>query len=224
MNYLNIFVDLVIGYFALFIAVKFLGKTQINQITPFDFISALVLGDLVGNAIFDRHVGPWKIIFAIVVWALLIFFTEIATQKSRTLRLLFEGKASIIIEKGKINWKEMKKNRLDIDQLKQLLRSKDVFSLREVEYAIFENNGGISVLRKPESEYHTLQDFKTKGEEKVIPLTIISDGDILYKNLKEAGLNEEWLYKELLANGVSGPKEICYAEWQPGKSIYFQQY
>ena len=102
MGYLEILVELIIGYFALFITVKCLGKTQINQITPFDFISALVLGDLVSGAVFEEHISIVKILFAIAVWGSLIYLTDMASQKSRKLRRLFEGKPSIIINHGKI--------------------------------------------------------------------------------------------------------------------------
>lgn len=224
MSYFHILTELVIGYFALFLTVKILGKTQINQITPFDFISALVLGDLVGNAVFDHRVGLIKILFAIVIWGALIFFTELATQKSRPLRHLFEGRASLIINKGKIDWKEMKRNRLDIDQLKQLLRSKDIFSLQDVEYAFFENNGSISAMRKPEADFPTCQDLNIQCEEHNIPITIISDGKILASNLKKEGLTEEWLHKELNAHGIKQPRDVCYAEWDAEKGIYFQEY
>jgi uncharacterized membrane protein YcaP (DUF421 family) len=224
MSYLDILMELIIGYFALFITVKFLGRTQMSQITPFDFISALVLGDLVGNAVFDEKTSVLKILFAIGIWGTLIFITELTTQKSQRLRHLFEGSPSIIIKQGKIDWNEMKRNYLDINQLQQLLRSKDIFSLQDVDYAIYENNGELNVLRKSEIDYPTCQDLKIKGEKKTIPLTIISDGKVLLRNLQNAGLNEDWLHKELEARGVKQPKEICYAEWQPGKTLYIQKY
>ena len=225
MGYLEIFVKLTIGYFALFITVKCLGKTQINQITPFDFISALVLGDLVSGAVFEENISILKILFAIAIWGLLIYMTDIVTQKSRRLRHLFEGKPSIIINHGKIDMKEMKKNRLDIDQLQQLLRSKDIFSLQDVTYAIYENNGELNILQKPELEIPTYQDLKIPTEkEKKIPVTIISDGKVLFDNLHHAGLNENWLHKELKEKGIKQPKEICYAEWQSGQPLYFQKF
>ena len=128
MGYLEILVELIIGYFALFITVKCLGKTQINH--------------------------------------------------------------------GKIDMNEMKKNRLDIDQLQQLLRSKDIFSLQDVTYAIYENNGELNILQKPELEIPTYKDLKIPTEkEKKVPVTIISDGKVLFDNLHQAGLNENWLQK-----------------------------
>jgi uncharacterized membrane protein YcaP (DUF421 family) len=224
MSYLDIFIELIVGYIALFITVKCLGKTQISQITPFDFISSLVLGDLVSSAVFDEQAGLLKILFAIGIWGALIFFTEVATQKSMPLRYLFEGRPSVIVKKGKLDWQEMKKNRLDIDQLQQLLRAKDVFSLEEVEYAIFENNGGLSVLKKADADQPTRKDLNLKIGEGDLPITIISDGRVLMNNLKEAGLNENWLEKQLENKGIKQPKEICYAEWQKGRSLFIQKY
>jgi len=214
MSYLQVLIELTVGYLALFMLVKWLGKTQISQITTFDFISALVLGDIVGGAIFDGDVGLLKLLLAIGLWGLLIFITEIITQKFRKLRYILEGKPAIIINQGRLDWNEMKKNHLDINQLQQLLRSKDIFSLQGVEYAILENDGSISVLQKANA-----------GEQKkTLPLTIISDGEVILKNLQKAGLNKDWLYQQLNTHGISQPAEISYAEWQPGKNLFIQKY
>lgn len=222
--YFNVLLELVVGYIALFIIVKALGKTQLNQITPFDFISALVMGDLVGGAIFERKVGVFVILFAIVVWGCLIYMTEWLTQKSRWLRYILEGRPVMLIDKGKLDWTAMKKNQIDIDQLQQLLRFKDVFSLQDVEYAILENNGGVSVLRKSEADQPTCRDLKVKGKKRTIPLTIISDGEVLSKNLRKAGVNEAWLHKQLEIKGFDQPEEISYAEYEPGKELFIQKY
>ncbi|WML53082.1 DUF421 domain-containing protein [Neobacillus sp. PS3-12] len=130
----------------------------------------------------------------------------------------------MIIKKGELVWKEMKRNRLDIDQLGQLLRAKDVFSLEEVEYAIFENNGGLSVLKKADAEQPTSKDLNLKLENRTIPIIIISDGKVLGKNLQKAGLNQNWLEKQLEIKGIKQPEEVCYAEWQEGKPLYIQKY
>lgn len=214
MGYLQILIELTVAYLALFILVKWLGKTQISQITTFDFISALVLGDIVGGAIFDKDVGLLKLLLAVGLWGLLIFITEIVTQKSRKLRYILEGRPAIIINQGRLDWNEMKKNHLDINQLHQLLRSKDVFSLQDVEYAILENDGSISVLPKANID----------EQKNTLPLTIISDGEIIFENLQKAGLNKDWLYQQLNTHKVSQVSEISYAEWQQGKALYIQKY
>lgn len=220
----SIVFEIVGGYFILFTVVRLLGKSQISQISPFDFISALVLGELVGNAIYDKETGISVIFFSIVIWGCLIYITELLTQKSRQMRYILEGRASMIISKGKLDWNQLKKNKVDIDQLQQLLRDKGVFSLQEVEYAILENNGGISVLKKAEADQPTLSDLKINGPKRAIPFTIVSDGEILAHNLKEAGVNEDWLYKELKKLGIRSPDDISYAEYLPGKEIFVQKY
>lgn len=224
MDYIEMLVELIGGYLSLFIVVKLLGKTQISQITPFDFISALVLGEFVGSAVFDDDINLLKIVFGIVVWGILIYFTELTTQKSRKLRLILEGKPSFIIKEGKLDWKELKKNHLDINQLQQLLRSKDIFSLREVEFAVLEPNGSISVLRKQEADQPTYQDFKMEIQKRLIPLTIISDGEIIQDNLKETGMDDHALEKLLNEKEITSVKEVAYAEWESDKSLFVQTY
>lgn len=222
--YGTIFSEIVGGFIVLFIVVRLLGKTQISQITPFDFISALVLGELVGNAIYDQEIDFGIVVFSIVIWGLLIYFTEYLTQKSRAMRFLFEGKPSMVIRKGKLDWSQMKKNQLDLDQLLHLLRDKGVFSLAEVEYAILEINGSISVLKKAEADQPTINDLKIKGEERVMPYMVISDGVILKDKLTEAGVDEEWLYQELKKQRLGQPEDICFAEYAPGSKLFVQKY
>nr|WP_162927737.1 DUF421 domain-containing protein [Bacillus sp. Y1] len=224
MGYVQMLVELVGGYVFLFIMVKVLGKTQISQITPFDFISALVLGEFVGSAVFDPKINLLKILFGITVWGLLIYLTELTTQKSIRLRLFLEGKPSFIIHEGKLDWKELKKNHLDINQLQQLLRSKDVFSLRDVEYAILEPNGSISILKKQEADKPTYKDFNLKINKRMVPLTIISDGEVILEHLQESGMDYKALIKQLNERNISSVKDVAYAEWESDKDLYLQVY
>lgn len=224
LGYVHMLVELVGGYVFLFIIVKVLGKTQISQITPFDFISALVLGEFVGSAVFDPKINLLKILFGITVWGLLIYVTEFTTQKSLRMRLFLEGKPSFIIHEGKLDWKELKKNHLDINQLQQLLRSKDVFSLRDVEYAILEPNGSISILKKQEADKPTYKDFNLKISKRRVPLTIISDGEVIMEHLEESGMDYKALIKQLNEKDISSVKDVAYAEWESDKDLYLQVY
>ncbi|MFS8631279.1 MAG: DUF421 domain-containing protein, partial [Bacillales bacterium] len=158
MDYLQILIEVIVGFFGLLILTKLVGKTTITQLTAFDFISALVLGELVGNALYDEKIHFGKILFTIALWGLLIYSTEIATQKKVSFRKFFEGEPDIVISKGKINYQALKRNHLDLDQLLHLLRTKDVFSIRECEYAILETDGTISVIKKPQYETVTKTD------------------------------------------------------------------
>ena len=201
-----------------------LGKTQITQITTFDFVSVLVLGELVGNAMYDTETGIKEIMYSILVWGGLIYITEFITQKFRKTRQLLEGKPSIVINKGKIDFKELQKNHLDINQLQHLLRAKDVFSIAECAYAILETDGTISVLKKSAYRNPTKQDMNLSLEITALPISVILDGEIIKENLPRIGWNEEQLMQELKKQNVQSPKDILYAEWQEGSPLYVQSY
>lgn len=221
---MRIGLELLVGYGALFLLTKILGKSQITQITAFDFISALVLGELVGNALFDDNIGISKILFAIFLWGLLIYATEMVTQKYKGTRKFLEGSPSIVINKGKINYEEMKKNRLDINQLQLLLRKKEIFSIRECEYGILETDGTISVLKKPVYDTPSIGDLNLPIKSVNLPVTLVMDGEIIYDNMHLIHWDEKQLENQLKMNGYSSVKDVLYAEWQEGEAIHVQSY
>ncbi|WP_226577021.1 DUF421 domain-containing protein [Halobacillus litoralis] len=217
MEYLQITAETLFGFIALFIMTKVLGKSQITQITAFDFIAALVLGELVGNALYDKDVGILNVGFAIVLWSILIYTTELITEKFKGTRKLLEGSPSLVIYKGRIDREQLKKNKLDINQLQHLLRSKDVFSIREVQYAVLETDGTISVLKASQYQNVTRDDMNLSPQNVPLPRTIISDGEVIWDNLREAGFDEKWLTEQLKAQNYSEPKEVIYAEHKEGE-------
>jgi uncharacterized membrane protein YcaP (DUF421 family) len=224
MEIMSIAVELVVGYFALLILTKVLGKTQITQISAFDFISALILGELVGNSLYDKDISVWPILAAIFIWGSLIFTTEYFTQKSRRFRHIMEGTPAIVINKGKIDFKQLKKNHLDLNQLQHLLRAKDIFSVRECEYALLESNGTLSVLKKPMYENVQRADLNIKPVHVTLPLSLVVDGEIVYDNLKIVHQKEDWLMSELNKQGFQSAKDVLYAEWKEGESLLVQGY
>ncbi|PFG12767.1 uncharacterized membrane protein YcaP (DUF421 family) [Bacillus sp. es.036] len=219
----SITLELLVGFLALLILTKALGKTQITQITPFDFISSLVLGELVGNAIYDKEVNLLSIIYAVLLWGVLIYVVEWITQKFRSTRNILEGNPSIVINHGKINRHQLKKNKLDINQLKNLLRQKDVFSFREVEFAILETNGSISVLKKSDYQQPAKKDFDLQSKQGYLSVDFISDGKIDWENIHDSGFNEEWLYKFLKENNIDHSEDLLVLEWQKDEGIFLQK-
>ncbi|TFJ93665.1 DUF421 domain-containing protein [Lentibacillus salicampi] len=220
-EYLLMFADAVFGFFALFVLVKVLGKTQISSLTPFDFISAIILGELVGNALFEKESGIPEIAFLVVVWGLLLYITEVVTQKFKGSRAVLEGRPSIVIHKGHLIYDVLKENRLDIDELQHLLRSKDVFSIEEVEYAVLEVDGTISVLKKPDYQTPTNSDLNVSPTPVKLGRTIVSDGEVLWDNLKEANLSKKWLEEELHKQNIAAVEDVFYAEWQENQQKLF---
>ncbi|MEE6133583.1 DUF421 domain-containing protein [Bacillus sp. 1780r2a1] len=224
MEFIRIASELFVGFVCLFFLTKLLGRATITQLTTFDFISALVLGELVGNALYDSEIGIGKIAFAVTVWGALIYFTEVITQKNIPFRLFLEGRPSIIIRNGKLSYRELQRNRLDVDQLLHMLRSKNAFSIREVAYAILETDGTMSVLLKSDYAAPTKGDFQLPVTQPTLPIAFISDGRILTKNLTESGFTEKWLHQEIEKQGIPSVKQVLYAEWQQGDELFIQKY
>ncbi|GGK04917.1 UPF0702 transmembrane protein YetF [Lentibacillus kapialis] len=220
-EYLLMFGDTIFGFLALFVLVKVLGKTQISALTPFDFISAIILGELVGNALYEEESGIPEIAFLVFLWGLLLYITEVITQKYKGSRSLLEGRPAMVIHKGHIAYDVLKNNALDINQLQHLLRSKDVFSLEEVEYAILETDGTISILKKPAYQTPTNADLDVTPSPVKLGRTLINDGEILWDNLEEANLTKSWLENELQSQNVSAVEDVYYAEWQENQQKLF---
>lgn len=223
-HYLAVAVELICGLGILFLILKCLGKTQFSQITPFDFISALILGELVGNAVYDHEVRIKEIIFASLLWGLLIYIIEFITQKIKGSRKFLEGEPNIVIQKGILKYEVLKKNKLDINQLQSLLRQQGCFSIKEAEYAILETNGMLSVLLKSKYDTPKMQDVELAPKQVYLPITLILDGEVVYDNLQEAGVDEEWLKQELASQGVNECKEVLFAEWHAGQPLFFIKY
>lgn len=220
----SITIELVIGFIILFIVTKAIGKTQINQLTPFDFISALVMGELLGNAIYDKEVSIFLVLYALVLWGLLMITVELLSQKILKTRKFLDGKPAIVIRNGIIDYKELKKNRININTLQQLLRQKDIFSIRDVEYAILESSGTLSVLKKYGVQGVIKDDINAQVKAVNLPITLISDGQILWENLKRASININYLKNEIEKEGYQGIEDIFYAEWLEGSGLLLQSH
>ncbi|WP_117170908.1 DUF421 domain-containing protein [Paraliobacillus sediminis] len=218
----SIFIETLFGFLCLFIITKVLGKSQIRQLTAFDFISALVLGELVGNALFDDEVGVTQIGFAVLLWGFLLYITEWMTQKFKRTRSLLEGRPSIIIHSGKLQREVMAKAKLDVNQLLHLLRSKDVFSIRDVAYAILETDGTVSVLKTSHAQTPTRLDLNLNPEDVRLSMALINDGEIIKDNLKEINQDQAWLENELKIQNVDSYKDVFYAEYKRGEVLFVQ--
>lgn len=223
-EYLSIVAELLFGFVLLFLIIKLLGKTQFSQLTPFDFISALILGELVGNAIYDDKVSFGQIAFAILSWGVIIYVIEMITQKFKGTRKLLEGEPNIIINQGIIKYDVLKKIKLDINSLQSLVRQQGYFSLQEVEYAIMESNGKISVLPKSEYDIPKNNDLNLPSKPVHLPITLILDGEVVYDNLIEAGFNEKWLKDQLAMQNITNYKDVLYAECRKNKPIFIIGY
>ncbi|AOT70314.1 DUF421 domain-containing protein [Geosporobacter ferrireducens] len=219
LDFYSLTVELIIGFFAVLVVTNVLGKTQISQFTPFHFISALVLGELLGNAIYDREVSIKYVLYALFLWGGLLFLIEILTQKFKKTRNFFQGNPSILIRQGKIDYQELKKNRMDLNELLSLMRQKDIFSVREVEYAVLELSGSLSILKKSNYDQPDRQDLQIPEKPVFLPIALIMDREIIEDNLTNYGLDNQWLMDQLHMHGIRDVKDVLYAEWERNEGL-----
>lgn len=217
-------VELIVGFFVLFIIVKFVGRKIINQISPFTFIAAIVLGELLGNAVYDSKVGIFYIVYSVTIWGGLLFLVEYLSQKFLTFRRAVEGKPSALIKNGIVDREALRKNRMTINQLQSLLRQSETFSLREVAYCYLEANGSISILKKSKYQKTTQEDFNLPSKVVSVPVTLIRDGEVLWDEMNDLGFNESWLMSQLKTQNITDYKDVFIAEWLEGDGLYVQTF
>jgi len=222
MDFAYITVKLATGLVGLWVITRLLGRKEISQLTAFDFVSSLMLSEIVGNTIYDKEVRFIELVYALFLWAALSIALEKLVQYIPVLSRPLNGTADLIIKQGVIDFKALKRNNLDIDQLHTLLREQNVFTVREVAFAVFETNGNVSVMKKSAAEAIQREDLKLPAEPAAFPVVLIQKGRIDHAKLKEAGYDERWLSDKLQQQGVTSPEEVLYAEWMENKGLFIQ--
>lgn len=213
-----------IGFLLLLILTRILGKKQLSQMTFFTYITGIAIGNIAGDMVVHKDIKIIDGVIGLILWTILTIAIEYFALKSSKARILLDGEPTIIIKKGKIIEKAMSSNKLSMDDLTMLLRIKNVFSIAEVEYAILEPNGQLSVLKKEEYEPLTKKDSNIMVKRRpYIPTELVVDGKIVNKSLTELNINEDWLVNELKRKGFPHLKDIFYAELQTDGSIFVDQ-
>lgn len=186
----------------LFVITRILGKKQISQLTFFEYVTGIAIGDLVGFMSTDMESNYLHGIVALTVWFSVPFLLELAALKSKTLRQLLEGKGTVFIKEGKVLEDNLKRERYTGDELMEQLRTKNVFNVADVEFAILEASGDLSVLLKKENQPLTPKHLGLHLPNEVEPQTVIMDGVILDEPLSTIGFNRGYIQAELDKMGI----------------------
>lgn len=214
----------VIGFFSLLIFTRVIGKEQISQLTFFDYVLGITIGSIASDLTTDLSSRAWPHWIGLLSWAALGYLMELITLKWRYAAKYLEGEPTIIIMNGKIMEKSLKKMKYRATDIMALLRNKGVFDLNEVDFAIIEPNGQISVLKKPEHKPLTPKDMKIKVMPSGISTELIYDGIIMEENLTQLNKDKAWLLKELNKQGIKDASEVFLATLNPAGSLYIDKY
>lgn len=187
----------------LFFLTKWLGKKQISQLNIFEYITGIVLGGIVAIHSFDTNFPIIHGLIAMFVWFIIPFVVEFFALKSKTFRDFTQGKSTVFIQDGKIMEDNLKKEGFSTDDLMEQLRINNIFNAADVEFAVLEPSGTLSVLPKKENKPLTAKDLNIKLPAEKEPQTVIMDGKMQLESLANLSLNPNWLETELDKMNVS---------------------
>lgn len=211
-------------YIIVLIAVSIMGKSELSKMSPFQLVIVFMIAELAAMPIDDPSTSLINGVMAIFTLMLLQVLISFLSIKSEKFKNLVSGKPSILIEKGKLNIKELKKLRITSTDLLEQLRLANCPSLSDVEYAIMEANGQLTVIPKAEQKPLTPKDMGLTVNNGLLPMVVVSDGTVYNKNLLAAGVPEELFRQKLRDSGISSYKDIFLAFYDENKAFHVYLY
>ena len=191
------FIRSIVLYIIVLIVMRLMGKREIGQLQPFELAISIMIADLASIPMTDTGVPIFNGIIPILGLLIMHLIISLINLKSSRAREIICGRPSILIYRGKINEKNLRKERFTINELEERLRGNNVINLGDVEYAILETSGQVTVIQKPDKRNTIPQDFNIMPEYEGIPYDLVVDGKIMTENLKEIGKNYNWLKKQV---------------------------
>ena len=186
----------IVLYVLVLIVMRLMGKREIGQLQPFELAIAIMIADLASIPMTEIGIPIYYGIVPILGLLMMHMFISFLNMKSINAREILCGRPSILIYRGKIIEKELKKQRFTINELEERLRGNDVFNIGDVEYAILETSGQVTVIQKPEKRNVKPEDLNINPDYEGIPYDLVVDGKVMTENLKELGKNYKWLEKQ----------------------------
>lgn len=211
-------------YLITLILSRILGRKLVSQMTFFDYIVGIMIGSAAVNAVsFDENPSLYAFVMLISVCLLTLLF-DIFHMKSLKFHKFVDSEPVVVIENGKIIDKNMRKLRFSIEELNMMLRENNFFSISDVENAVLETNGQLSVQPKPNKQPLTPSDIFLNPPKKGLTRDIINDGKVLENNLKFINKDEHWLKKQLVSYGVHEFSDVFYAGMDAQGNFYVSKY
>ncbi len=220
---LVVFARTLILYIIVVLVMRIMGKRQIGQLQPFELVVAIMISELAAVPMQNTGIPILSGIIPIVTLLAAQIIMSYLAIKSQRARALICGKPTILIENGKIIESNLKKEFCNLNDLLEQLRIKNVPNISDVEYAILETNGQLSVIPKSQKRAVTPADMSVQTEYEGLPLDLIIDGQIVSKNLEKASLDEDWLRAQLAQKGLGSLKDVLFASIDTSGRLYYQQ-
>lgn len=208
MEFIKIILTSVGSIIALFFSTKVIGNKQMSELSMFDYINGITIGSIAAEMATSLDGKFYYPLTAILVYTIIMWFISYLTEKNIKLRRFFTGRSIILMQDGKIYQKNFKTSKIDINDFLVQCRINGFFSLDDVDTAILEQNGKISILPKVQARPVNVQDMNIVANQEKLSLTVILDGHIMNKNLKLSGNNKKWLENELQKQKIGNVKDV----------------
>ena len=212
----------IVLYIIVLIVMRLMGKREIGQLQPFELAISIMIADLASIPMTEIGIPIFNGIIPILGLLVMHLIISVINLKSLKAREIICGKPSILIYRGKIDEKALKKERFTINELEERLRGNNVVNLGDVEYAILETSGQVTVIQKPEKRNTIPEDFNIIPEYEGIPYDLVVDGKVMNKNLKLVGKNYNWLKKQVEKFGIK-PEEALVVTIDGKGQIFCQK-
>lgn len=212
------------AFIILMIIARALGKQTLSNMNFHDFVTAVILGAIAANFAFNEKIEVAHILIALSVFTITSYILSKLFLKFRKFKMWTEGTPTVLIEGGLILEDNMKKNNMTMDSLNEQLRQKEIFNIEDVEYALLEINGKLSVQKKKELQAVTLKDLKLNaGSATRYPIELVIDGQLLKDTLNSNNIPESWIISQLKARGKK-LEDIFYAVKGSNGQLYVDDY
>lgn len=221
---LIVFIRATIAFASMVIFTRILGKKAISQLTFFHYIVGITIGSIAASLSTDLSLKPLPQWVGLGTWIGLAMVFEFIVLKSRWWAKLLDGEPTILIHNGKIMERNMAANHYQLTELLEQLRGRGVFNPADVEFAILETDGNLTVLRKSQRQPVTPADLHIATTYEGIPTELVQEGQIIVQNLRQLNLDEQWLLSELRKKGIADLKQVVYASLDSEGNLYIDKY
>ncbi|HHW40699.1 MAG TPA: DUF421 domain-containing protein [Syntrophomonadaceae bacterium] len=221
--YLKVALQTILAFFAVLIVTRILEKEQLSHLTYYEYVTGITLGSLAAGLAIDAVIPAGAVLLALVIFSALTYLMGYISLKNRVARKLLEGEPTIVVQNGKIMEKNMGRLRYNVDDLLVQLREKGYFNISDVEFAILEPHGKLSVLPKSSKKPVTREDLQIPSSYEGVGSELIIDGEIIYQNLKQNNLDEAWLINQLEKQGIHSPKDVMFAGLDTQGNLYIDR-
>ncbi len=218
--YFEIIARVVVAFIAILVIARVLEKKRSERLSYYEYLIGITMGFILGNMVIQTGVNMWPSLLALLILAVLNYLLRFTHLKSRVARKLLMGEPVLVVQNGKIMEQNMEKMQYTIDDLLTQLRGQEVFNVADVEFAVLEPDGVLSVLLKSSKQPVTKDDLQLESQYQGLASELIVDGEIVYQNLEQNNLDEAWLINQLKNQQIQSSNEVHLAILDAQGNLY----